>query len=91
MNESGIIAVLIERSSSGLYTATSSDLDGVYVANRDLEKIIADIPAVITNWFKTRRKMDVKVLQGPVEHIDGAMGMLASAVPVEIAARALAR
>ena len=70
-----IIAVRIHQSTTGLYTATSDALEGVYVAHRDLQRIVQDLPNVIRQWFKSRRGEDVTVFAGPVERLDGSLAM----------------
>lgn len=89
--EIGIIAIKVQRSATGLFTATSDDLEGVYIAHRELDKIVEDLPAVVERWFKTRRKEDVTVFKGPVTPWDGGEKILAIPVPAQIAAKALAR
>jgi hypothetical protein len=91
MAENGIIAVQIRRSRTGLFTATSETLEGVYVAHRDLTKIVADLPNIIRHWFKTHRKEDVVVFTAPAEQSDDMTSVLAKTVPAEIAAQAIAR
>jgi len=89
--EHGIIAIKVERSATGLFTATSDDLEGVYVAHRDLDKIIEDMPAIVEQWFKVRRKEDMTVFRGPVTPWDGGVKIPAIPVPAQIAAKAIAR
>lgn len=89
--KAGYIAVRIAQSSSGLFTATSNDLPGVFVAHRDIDKIADDMPAIIQRWFKHHRGLDVTVLSGPLQKFDDSFGMLANCVPAEIAAQALGR
>jgi len=86
-----IISVRIEESQTGLFTATSEALPGVYVAHRDLQKILDDMPEVITRWFKNHRQQDVMVFRGPVQRRDHSLAMGAITVPAEIAAIALGR
>lgn len=57
----GIIAVEVRQSASGLFTATSDALEGVYVAHRDLNQIIQDMPNIIEHWFQVHRSQEVVV------------------------------
>lgn len=86
-----IISVRIEESRTGLFTATSDALPGVYVAHRDLQKIVDDLPEVITRWFKLHRKQDVTVFKGPLLRRDHSFAVSAIPVPAEIAAQAIGR
>jgi hypothetical protein len=89
-----IITVNVRRSRTGLYTATSDALDGVYMAHRDPEAIVADLPAVVVRWFKVNQGIDVKVFMPPhdaaQDDVDG-FSIPAIPVPVEVAARSLGR
>lgn len=92
MNEDvQIITVVMRRSPSGLFTATSDALDGVYMAHADREAIVADLPAVVSRWFKNNRGIDVDVfVHKPVQN-DGEFFIPTISVPAEVAARSLAR
>lgn len=81
-----IIPIAVSRSDSGLLTATSDELDGIYVAHRDIKKIVEDMPRVIQRWFKIHRKMDVRVFVSSVEKLDDSFTIPTISVPVEIAA-----
>jgi hypothetical protein len=86
-----IITVIVRHSQSGLFTATSDDLDGVYMAHTDCDAIVADLPAVVARWFKNNRNIDVEVFtQKPVKS-DGEYFIPTIPVPVEVAARSLGR
>jgi hypothetical protein len=87
----GIIEIAVSRSKSGLLTATSEALDGIYVAHRDINKIVEDMPRVIQRWFKIHQKIDVKVFVSSVEKLDDNFTIPTISVPVEIAAQAIAR
>jgi hypothetical protein len=87
-----IITVEVTRSHTGLYTATSDALDGVYMAHADKEQIIADLPAVVRRWFKNNRNVDVDVFtRSPVAGHDDGFYIPAIPVPVEVAAQSLRR
>lgn len=86
-----IITVDVARSDTGLFTATSADLEGVFVAHRDLQAIVRDMPNIVQRWFKKRRNQDVTVFNGPITPLDGGVRIPAIPVPAEIAAKALAR
>jgi hypothetical protein len=87
-----IITVEVRRSGSGLYTATSDALDGVYMAHHDREAIVADLPAVVRRWFKNNHDADVEVfMRQPVPHDGDGFSIPTIPVPVEIAARSLGR
>lgn len=86
-----IITLVVRRSPSGLFTATSDDLDGVYMAHTDRDAIVADLPAVVARWFKNNQNLDVEVfLHKPVQN-DGNFCIPAIPVPAEVAARSLGR
>lgn len=55
------VVVDVHRSASGMFCATSIDFDGVYMAHRDLKKLIEDLPDVVKQWFKLHRQQDVTV------------------------------
>ena len=86
-----IISIAVRQSESGLLTATSDVLDGIYVVHRDISKIVEDLPRVIQRWFKIHRKIDVKVFTSSIEKLDDSFTIPTISVPVEIAAQALAR
>jgi len=85
------ITIAVRRSESGLLTATSEALDGVYVAHREIAKIVEDLPRIIQRWFKIHRDIDVKVFTSSVEKLDDSFTIPTISIPVEIAATALAR
>jgi hypothetical protein len=86
-----IISIIIRQSETGLYTATSDALEGVFIAHRDLAKIVEDVPNVVQRWFKLHRNEDVTVFQGPLQHLDGLLAVPTIPVLAEIAAKAMAR
>ena len=86
-----IITVMVTRAASGLYTATSDELEGVYLAHPDRNVLIADLPAVVRRWFRNNHQIDVKVFMSEPELTDGDLFIPAIPVPVEIAARAIQR
>jgi len=86
-----IIEIEVRRSDSGLLTATSDVLDGIYVAHRDINKIVQDMPRIIQRWFKIHQNIDVKVFVSSVEKLDDNFMIPTISVPVEIAAQSLAR
>jgi 2-keto-3-deoxy-galactonokinase len=90
-NTHEIITIDVERSATGLFTATSADLDGVFVAHRDLQAIVRDIPNIVQRWFKKRRNQDVTVFNGPITARDGGVRIPTIPVPAEIAAKAVSR
>lgn len=66
------ISVVLRRSHSGLFAATSDDLPGVYMAHCDRAAIIADLPAVVSRWFKNNTGTDIDVsMREPVRN-DGS-------------------
>lgn len=81
----------VSKSHDGLYTATSPELSGVFIAHRELSKIVDDLPNIIKLWFKTNRDQIVEVFQGPIREHDDSLSVQAIPVPAEIAAQALAR
>jgi hypothetical protein len=83
-----IITIKLSKSATGLFSATSEALDGVYMAHRDLTKIVADLPEVVKRWFKVHKNEDVTVFVSP---LDGETTIGAIPVPAQIAAQALAR
>jgi hypothetical protein len=91
MDKYGIVVLEVTRDGDGLYTATSPQLTGVFVAHRDLNKIIDDVPNIMRLWFKRHKDVDIEVFKGPTHHSDGTQMISMVPVPAEIAARALAR
>jgi hypothetical protein len=86
-----IITVVVRRSDTGLFTATSDALEGVYMAHSDCDAIVADLPAVVARWFKNNHGTDVEVfLKKPVQN-DGEYFIPTISVPAEVAARSLGR
>jgi hypothetical protein len=90
-----IIRVVLERSESGLFSATSPDMAGVCVSHRDINAIHDDFPNIIKIWFKNHRKIDVDVFNEPLpeawaQSSDG-FEWKTIALPAEVAAMALAR
>jgi hypothetical protein len=81
---------MVRQSETGLYTATSDALEGVFVAHRDLQAIVDDMPGIIRQWFKTRRNEDVTVFNGPITPLDGGVSIPAIPVLAEIAAKQIA-
>lgn len=86
-----IITVSVRQNASGLLIATSDALDGVYIAHREIGKIVEDMPRIVQRWFKVHKGVDVKVFVGSPEKLDGDFTFPFIPVPVEIAAQALAR
>jgi hypothetical protein len=92
MNEQcEIIVFKVRRESDGLFTATSPQLSGVFVAHRDLDRIIEDMPNIVRLWFKRHKNAIVEVFQGPSQHYDDSSSYSSMTVPAEIAAQALAQ
>lgn len=91
MDKFGIVVFEVRQAADGLYSATSSQLAGVCVAHRDIDKILEDVPNIMRLWFKRHKGMDIEVYRGPSESRDGTMSIPAIPVPVEIAAQALSR
>jgi hypothetical protein len=89
--EHEIIVITVSRDEDGLYTATSADLKGVFVAHRDLQKIVEDMPNIIRLWFKRNRDAAVEVFQAQVRQVDDEYAIQAMTIPAEIAAAALTR
>jgi len=87
----GIVVLEIRQSADGLYTATSSDLEGVFIAHREFDKIVEDVPEVMRMWFKRNKNMDIEVFLRPPHRTDGTHTISAVPVPAEIAAQALQR
>lgn len=86
-----IITMVMRRSQSGLFTATSDALDGVYMAHTDCDAIVADLPAVVSRWFKNNRGLDVDVFVHRPVQSDGEFFIPTISVPAEVAARSLGR
>jgi hypothetical protein len=91
MDKYGIVVLKVVQDRDGLYTATSPQLSGVFVAHRDLDKILDDVPNIMRLWFKRNKGTDIEVFKGPVHHSDGTQMISMVPVPAEIAAQALAR
>jgi len=91
MDKYGIVVLEVIQDRDGLYTATSPQLTGVFVAHRDLDKILDDVPNIMRLWFKRHKGEDIEVFKGPTQHSDGNQRISMVPVPVEIAAQALAR
>lgn len=85
-----VIVFKVHRERDGLYTATSSQLEGVFVAHRNLDKIVEDIPNIIQLWFRRHRNVAVEVLWGRTSTVDDTTAYLVGTIPVEVAAKALA-
>ena len=85
-----VIVFKVHREPDGLYTATSPQLAGVFVAHRNLEKIVDDMPNIIQLWFKRHKNIAVEVLRGRSSTIDDTTAYLVGTVPAEVAAKALA-
>lgn len=65
-----VIVFKVHRDTDGLFTAISPQMSGVFVAHRDLDKIVEDMPNIIRLWFKRNRNVDIQVFHGPVEQQD---------------------
>jgi hypothetical protein len=59
--------------------------------HRDRQAIIDDMPDIVRHWYKRHRGMDVEVFCGAGRRSDGTVSFPAMTVPVEVAARELAR
>lgn len=90
MEQFGIVVLEITQDRDGLYTATSPQLTGVFVAHRDLDKILDDVPNIMKLWFKRHKGMDIAIFNGETKHFDGTQKIPMITVPAEIAAKALA-
>lgn len=91
MDKFGIVVLEVTQDRDGLYTATSPQLKGVFVAHRELDKIVDDVPNIVRLWFKRHKDMDIEIFKGPTHHSDGTQMISMVPVPAEIAAKALAR
>lgn len=80
------VKVEIRRDNDGLYMATSPHLAGVFVAHRDCDKIVDDLPNIIRLWFKRNRNEVVEVFQGPAKRVDDTVIVQALPIRPEIAA-----
>jgi len=60
-SRASIITIEIEEGTEGLLYATSPELPGMLVAERDLERLTAEIPRVIVLMFRAKGE-DVRVL-----------------------------
>jgi hypothetical protein len=85
-----VIVFKVHRKTDGLYTAMSPQLAGVFVAHRDLDKIVEDMPNIIQLWFKRHRNLAVEVLTSRPSRVDDTISYLVGTIPAEIAAKALA-
>lgn len=90
-----IINVAIAESESGLLTATSHDLPSLYVAGREMDALLEEIPSVIKALIKAQFGRDVDVYRAksdPLTDDDEPLGRPWPwvTIPVEIAAKALA-
>ena len=63
--EAWSIRVNIEDHSSGFHIATSPDMPGLFVVDKDLEKVEADIPLVLEAIYRLQHKIDVVVVKAP--------------------------
>jgi hypothetical protein len=81
----------LDRHAEGLFMAVSPELDGVFMADRDLDKILGDMPNLMKLWFKTNRNMDVEVFHKSLGDTDNDFSFQTITVPAEIAAQALQR
>ena len=88
-----VVNVKIEESASGLFFATSEDLDGLCVAHRDLDKIKEDMPNIVRLLYKRRFDLDVKVFEASSPKGDDAPNKLGAwaAITPHVAEMALAR
>lgn len=80
------IKVEIRRDDDGLFMATSPTLTGVFVAHRDSDKIVEDMPNIIRLWFKRNRNEVVEVFQGPAKQAGDTIIVQALPIRPEIAA-----
>lgn len=85
------IRINVRRHADGLFMATSPDLAGVYVAHRDLTRILDDMPEIIKLWYRKTEKREVEVFQQPIKQMDDDFSIQAISVPAEVAAAALRR
>mgnify|MGYP001454608568 CR=1 FL=1 len=86
-----VIVFRVHREPNGLYTATSPQLAGIFVAHRDLDEIVDDMPNLVQLWFRRHRHIEVEVLTGRATQVDDTTSYLVGTVPAEIADRALRR
>ena len=86
-----VVVFEVRQDADGLYTATSPHLAGVFVAHRDLNKIVEDMPNIVQLWFKSHQNLDVEVATMPPRSYEGGTSYPIVPVPAEIAAQALAR
>ena len=59
-----IIRIVLRRSRSGWYEATTSDLPGLYVANPDVSAVFEDVPLTIKALYKAQFGVEVEVIEG---------------------------
>ena len=91
MTNAIVIRLVIKKSPSGLYMATSEDLPRFLMADRDLGFIKANAPAAIKEMLEI-------IYKAPVQMIDGQLGQEAEpddtpvwvAIPAHVAQAALA-
>lgn len=57
-----IIRVQIQQNGHGYFIATSKDLPGLYMAHRNLQSILDDVPAVLELIYKFQFKQKIKVM-----------------------------
>lgn len=80
-----VIRIRIDRHQRGLFMATSPDISGLYLAHRDLNAILADIPNIVRLWFRRRYNLDVRVFQEAIPHEAHTIDVTALAMRPEIA------
>jgi len=80
-----VVRVRVDRHKRGLFMATSPDISGIFLAHRDLNAILADIPNVIRLWFKRHHNLEVRVFQEAVWQEANTVDITALAMPPEIA------
>ncbi len=59
----GVVTVNV-REKNGFYVASSKELLGLYIADTDKERVLADVPNVIRALLKEERGLDVQVVPG---------------------------
>ncbi len=89
--ELNFIRVMLERSNTGLYIATSPDLAGVCVTHRDIRAIHDDFPNVVKLWFKSTHDIDVEVYNKSLPQDEDQMSWQSIVLPAEVAAAHLNR
>jgi len=83
-----LVIFKVHRDVDGLYTATSPQLSGVFVAHRELGKIVGDMPNIIQLWYRRQKNLAVEVYSQTAKQEDDVSAFVA--IPAEIAAKALA-